>query len=173
MSCVSSSPSFPVTEPAFVWPGARAIGEYRLGGCNKSMAAIGLDSTLYTTKVTVFVLLTDSGVFSNGNPTTNLHAPLALALTPSLSLKGSSLHRSYHNVLLRGLKERTVYEYRVRVRNMTSGGHLSEWSQWLSFRSLYSSGVTKVSLTSKLESLRLTTECRRSPCMPTWGSSRP
>ena len=48
-------------------------------------------------------------------------------------------HLHYHNVLLHSLKERTHYEYRVKI---TSG----TWSPWIPFQSLYSSGETNVAM---------------------------
>jgi hypothetical protein len=53
-------------------------------------------------------------------------------------------HLSYHHVTLSGLEERTGYEYRVKTK--AGSAPASEWSDWLAFRSLYSTGVTRLAI---------------------------
>lgn len=47
--------------------------------------------------------------------------------------------RHHHHVLVSGLSERTNYTYRV-------AGPSGAWSTWLTFTSLYSSGVTRLAM---------------------------
>ena len=59
---------------------------------------------------------------------------------------GGKRRLSYHHVIISGLQERTQYEYRVQ-----SGGGASVaavWSPWKRFRSLYSSGITRLAMVS-------------------------
>ena len=57
----------------------------------------------------------------------------------------SSRHLSYHHVTLHSLKERTRYEYRVRVEASLNTS-ASQWSDWIDFKTLYSSGETRFAI---------------------------
>ena len=67
----------------------------------------------------------------------------------------SSRMLSYHHVALHSLAERTRYSYRVRVGSSSSRisedttachAQPSEWSEWLDFKSLHSTGTTRLAL---------------------------
>ena len=57
----------------------------------------------------------------------------------------SSRRISYHHVTLHSLKERTRYEYKVRVKE-SANATASQWSDWIDFKTLYSSGETRLAM---------------------------
>ena len=61
---------------------------------------------------------------------------------------GGKRRLSYHHVILAGLQERTEYEYRVSraPAGPATPGTAAVWSGWKRFRSLYSTGVTRVAM---------------------------
>lgn len=105
------------------------------------------------THVMVNFVTADDGQRSNASVVAELryaddhdaHATFVDGFSTLYSDSTSHRHLSYHHVMLAGLKERTQYEYRVRV-NASKRSVASEWSDWLSFRSLYSSGPTRLAL---------------------------